>query len=151
MNTDYLAVLTRFDYQKEQTLGDLSILHKGEEIFTCKCLELPWRDNERSVSCIPEGQYDVRKRKAHESGSRTYDHFLVKDVPNRSYILWHSGNYNWDVQGCLLMGKSHTDINGDGLRDVTSSRATIAKLNDILPDEFDFLVTATLEAKRQII
>ena len=76
----------------------------GEEF--CDTLELPWKDNQRSVSCIPAGNYEARIRLAKESGSRDYKHLLVKDVPNRSYILVHIGNTTKDTKGCILVGQS---------------------------------------------
>jgi hypothetical protein len=40
------------------------------------------------------------------------------------------------------VGKIHTDINNDGLRDVTSSKDTMKKLNQILPHEFEIEIQA---------
>ena len=150
MDKEYTAVLTRFDYDKKQTLGILEVFKKGEKVYEAKSLELPWKNNERRISCIPEGSYTVKKRTAAESPSRDYDHFIVCNVPDRSYILWHSGNYHWDIEGCLLFGQAHKDLNKDGLKDVTSTMHTIAELYALLPDEFEFSITATLEAKEQI-
>ncbi len=109
-------------------------------IYQCKVLELPWVNNQRNVSCIPEGDYKVRKRKAEESPSRTYDHFIVEDVPNRSYILWHAGTYFTHIKGCLLMGQYYNDINDDGQLDIMKTRYTIDLLDKILPQEFDFKI-----------
>tara|TARA_R110002012_G_scaffold1170_7_gene4903 strand:+ start:1198 stop:1644 length:447 start_codon:yes stop_codon:yes gene_type:complete len=90
------------------TITEKSIMGKlflnGEEF--CDTLELPWKDNQRSVSCIPAGNYEARIRLAKESGSRDYKHLLVKDVPNRSYILVHIGNTTKDTKGCILVGQS---------------------------------------------
>ena len=33
---------------------------KGKSI--CNTIELPWRENETRVSCIPEGKYFIKKR-----------------------------------------------------------------------------------------
>jgi len=75
--------------------------------FSCKTLELPWRNNENQISCIPPGTYNVEIRRSNKFG-KTY---WVKEVPNRSYILIHSGNYAGDktkgfkthVQGCIYL------------------------------------------------
>ena len=72
--------------------------------FMAHTLELPWRDNQKSVSCIPEGRYKCRVRLARESASRDYVHLLVQDVPGRSYILFHYGNFPSDTRGCILTG-----------------------------------------------
>ena len=70
----------------------------------CDTLENPWKDNQRNISCIPEGEYKVRLRLARESASRDYLHLLVQDVPNRDWILFHRGNTAKDTSGCILVG-----------------------------------------------
>ena len=70
----------------------------------CDTLELPYRDNQRSISCIPVGEYKVRLRYSRESATRNYLHLLVEDVKDRSYILFHRGNTAKDSRGCILVG-----------------------------------------------
>ena len=88
------------------TFTDVSAIGKlfinGE--WMCDTLELPYKDNQRSISCIPVGQYKVRLRTARESSSRDYLHLLVEDVKDRSYILFHRGNTAKDSRGCILVG-----------------------------------------------
>lgn len=127
------AFIKRLSHGEKQTLGELFIRDGDDEVFTCKTLELPWLDNKVQVSCIPAGSYKVKKRNSAKYG----DHFHIEDVPGRTFILIHHGNYYTDILGCVLVGTSHTDINNDGLRDVTASRTTMAKLNQIMPDEFE--------------
>jgi hypothetical protein len=104
-------------------------------LLAFKTLELPWKDNERKVSCIPIGKYDVVKRKSPKYGN----HFHVQDVPNRDMILIHSGNYISDILGCILPGRNPADINNDGYSDVTHSKQTMAELNKILPEKFKLI------------
>ena len=82
------------------TIGRLFL--NGE--LLCDTLELPYKDNQRSISCIPAGQYKVRMRYPRESGTRDYLHLLIQDVPNRDYILFHIGNTAKDTRGCVLVG-----------------------------------------------
>lgn len=63
-------------------------------------LELPWRDNDRNVSRIPPGEYEIAATLSPRFG-RTWE---IKDVPNRSAILFHAGNTANDTQGCVLVG-----------------------------------------------
>lgn len=63
-------------------------------------LEDPWRDNERQISCIPQGRYKVRKHTSPKYGVC----FEVDGVPERSHILIHAGNTSKDTQGCVLLG-----------------------------------------------
>jgi len=93
-------LIIRDTFTKESTIGKLFI--NGESF--CDTLENPWLDNQRNISCIPGGQYNVRLRLARESATRDYLHLLVQDVPNRSYILFHRGNTAKDTSGCILVG-----------------------------------------------
>ena len=95
-------LLIRDEFTDKSTIGKLYL---DGEMF-CYTLELPYLDNQRSISCIPEGQYKVRLRTAKESSSRDYLHLLVQDVEGRSYILVHIGNTARDTRGCILVGQS---------------------------------------------
>ena len=93
-------LIIRETFTEVSTIGNLYL--NGE--WLCDTLELPYRDNQRSISCIPAGQYKVRLRTARESSTRDYLHLLVKDVPDRDYILFHIGNSAKDTRGCILVG-----------------------------------------------
>jgi len=93
-------LLIRDTFSDKSTIGELFL--NGERM--CDTLENPWLDNQQNISCIPAGIYDVRLRLARESASRDYLHLLVKDVPNRKYILFHRGNFPKDTSGCILVG-----------------------------------------------
>ena len=93
-------LIIRDTFTEESTMGELFL--NGERM--CDTLENPWKDNQRNISCIPEGEYKVRLRRARESATRDYLHLLVKDVPNRKWILFHRGNTAKDTSGCILVG-----------------------------------------------
>jgi hypothetical protein len=93
-------LIIRDTFTKVSPIGKLFI--NGEEI--CDTLELPYKGNQRSISCIPDGHYKARLRLARESATRDYMHLLVKDVPDRDYILFHIGNSAKDTRGCILVG-----------------------------------------------
>jgi hypothetical protein len=100
-------LIIRNIFTDQSTMGELFL--NGEKM--CDTLELPWLDNKRSISCIPDGEYKARLRYPRESGSRDYLHILVQDVPDRDYILFHRGNTAKDTRGCILVGlKSQQDI-----------------------------------------
>ena len=100
-------LILRDTFSDESIIGELFL--NGERF--CNTLELPFRDNQRSVSCIPTGEYKVRLRLPRESATRDYIHLLVQDVPSRDYILFHRGNSAKDTHGCILVGQgSQQDV-----------------------------------------
>lgn len=122
-------------YKEKATYGELTVFdERNEPVFDCKTLELPWNDNQRKISCIPEGEYLVVKRQAHEM--RKYNHFHVKDVPNRDWILIHTGNKVSQILGCILVGNEFKDIDKDGIIDVVNSTVTLKMLYAIMPDKW---------------
>lgn len=122
-------------YQEKQTIGEMQFA-LGDERHKYMTLELPWRNNERRVSCIPEGEYQVVRRNSAKYG----DHFHVLNVPGRDMILIHVANFVKELLGCIAVGKSHIDINGDGWKDVSLSGPSLKELNKLLPDSFTLII-----------
>ena len=75
-------------------------------------LELNWKDNKKNISCIPVGTYDIFRRKR-KSGKYVYQ---FKNVPNRSFIQIHTGNYPHDIKGCVLVGEKFSFIKNMDLK-----------------------------------
>jgi hypothetical protein len=122
-------------YTDTQTLGELTY-----ENFTCKVLELKWLDNKVQKSCIQEGTYKYTKEVHPKYGKCLRLH----DVPGRSGVLVHYGNYagsdnprtgHPDSLGCPMVGTSFIDLNKDGIVDIGNSKNTIEKLYDLVPDK----------------
>jgi len=67
----------------------------------CSTLELPWKNNTPDISCIPEGTYEVKLLPSARWG-RPMPH--VQNVPGRSEIEIHVGNFVQDTDGCILLG-----------------------------------------------
>lgn len=127
---------TQFDCDK-QTLGILFVVDSMNRIiYNCFTLELPDFNNQRQKSNIPVGKYKVAKRTSAKYGN----HFHILDVPNRDLILIHQANYVRQLLGCIAVGSSLSDIDKDGLQDVTNSVATMKVLNDLLPKDFSLEV-----------
>ena len=134
-----LLSIVREKSSDKQTLGRGVIFDDGyNELFTFYTLELPWKDNQRNISCIPEGIYSIRKRYS----PKYKNHLHVLGVEGRKWILIHHGNFYSDIRGCILVGDSHTDIDGDGYRDVTNSVNTMKKIMDIVPDELKLQISS---------
>lgn len=125
--------ISQYKDSDKQTIGTGYVFNERNGIkYTFCTLELPWKNNARRISCIPAGEYKVIKHVSPKFGECLW----IQDVPERSEILIHSGNYVTEILGCVLAGKRHTDINADGLLDVTSSRKTMKELLDVVPNEF---------------
>ncbi len=65
-------------------------------------LENPWLENRKWVSCIPEGIY-ICKRKISPRFGETFE---VTNVPDRTHIVFHWGNWERDTLGCILVGRN---------------------------------------------
>ena len=81
----------------------------------CNILELPWRGNERNISCIPPtvivdrvgGRTRILPdylciRSIRPSG---VERWLVTGVEERSSILIHPGNTIEDIEGCIIVAE----------------------------------------------
>lgn len=82
-------------------------------------LENPDLNNEKNVSCIPEGVYYCAIKESPSHGTI----YEVTNVANRSGILIHSGNTASDTEGCILLGKL-IDRNNER---VLSSRVAVSE------------------------
>ena len=131
-----MKVIISRTYNKNETLGTLMIMDGERPVYKCKCIELPDNNNQQNTSCIPEGKYDVIKSTSTGRG----DVFRLLEVPGRSGILIHIGNYaagnKVDTQGCILPGIYFVDINDDGNIDVAESTKAMKELLKVLPDKF---------------
>lgn len=87
-------------YRKEKYIIGLMTV---DGRFFCDTLELPWRDNQQNISCIPEGRYDIRLTYS-QKFCRVLP--LVMDVPNRSGIRVHAANRPEEITGCIAVGEN---------------------------------------------
>lgn len=99
----------------------MGVLKWGNKVV--HTLELPWLDNNRNISCIPEGEYEVVLR---EEGKYANEALWIKDVPDRGGILIHIGNAPDDTEGCILPGLR---VSEDGKKVLESGNA----MNILLP------------------
>lgn len=133
------VVLSRF-YGTNCTKGLWQILEGDDLLFSCKTIELPYRNNLTDISCITEGIYDVIKYDSPTKGKC----FRLLSVTGRTDILVHKGNYvaggKIDSKGCILPGLRFTDLNGDGFIDVADSTKAMDKLLLLLPNRFKLYI-----------
>ena len=112
-------------YYKEGTNGTLFY----DQRFFGFTIELPWKENKRNISCIPEGIYEIKPRFT----QKRKHHLIVEDVKNRSFILFHPANdAQRDLRGCIA---PVTYLSGIGKG--TSSRMLFNKLISLCYQAFD--------------
>jgi hypothetical protein len=89
--------------------GTVGLIIIPEMMFATPCIELPWRDNQTNISCIPEGEYEAFRRWSNHWNSHVYQ---LKNVPGRTAVQIHAGNvagdtslgYKTHSHGCILPG-----------------------------------------------
>ena len=84
----------------QSSRGTQGVIRFGAVSF-CLTLERPWEGNKENVSCIPPGRYRCERVRSPKFGWT----FEVKHVPNRTHVLFHSGNTLEDTHGCILVGE----------------------------------------------
>ena len=94
-------LLIRDSFSDKAVIGKLYLNSE----FYGHTLELAWKDNQKRVSCIPKGVYEVKKRHTQKSKYK-YEHLHILDVPDRELILMHIGNYPKNSKGCILLGNT---------------------------------------------
>ena len=94
-------------------------------------MELPWKNNQKNISCIPAQVYEgvgiYRASKPDEYA------ILLKGVPGRSEILFHIANYVRQLRGCLAPGTNFRDLDRDGILDVENSKRIMDRLQEFIP------------------
>lgn len=129
-----VATLTRYAEDQQGTRGVL-VTDQG---FSCQTLELPWRENQRSVSCIPEGVYECVWTASEKFPRGSY---ILQGVNGRSGVRIHSGNFAGDVaagwqshiEGCILLGRKWGwAANRYGVKQLAllNSRSVVTEFNE---------------------
>jgi len=112
-------------YYPTGTNGDL--LFNG--VVLCHTIELPWKDNQHKISCIPEGKYELVKRYS----IKFRWHLQLKNVEDRDLILIHPANDAFrELKGCIAP-VSILQSPGKGLK----SRVALEALKTIVYPELD--------------
>jgi hypothetical protein len=106
------AVLKGFMLKLTRTYHDScttsAITFQGR--FCCYTLERPWRNNEKNVSCVPAGTYDIER---YDSAKFPDCFSLVNfnlgvgltESYHRNFILIHPANRVEELLGCIAPGK----------------------------------------------
>ena len=78
-------------------------------------LERPWKDNAENISCVPAGSYQFRRVFSPKHGLEV---FQALNIPGRTLVEIHPGNFITDTLGCILIGTSFSSQQGhEGIMD----------------------------------
>ncbi len=117
------VILKRAWTDARATIGMLTIVGvKHDPFFT---LENPQRSTTKD-SRIPGGFYKC----VPYSGSKHKDVYQILDVPGRTAILFHVGNYEYETEGCILVGSGSCMMMGRPA--ITDSRAAFKMFKHLL-------------------
>ena len=117
--------IERFAYSPMGTFGILTV-----GFFSCYTVERPWRNNQSSRSCIPEGWYEMALGMYNKGGYPAYE---ILNVVDRSLIKVHVANTMSDVIGCIGLGKELGFIGGKWA--VTQSTDTLEEFMRVMNGE----------------
>lgn len=109
-----LLKLTRLDVTDHGIFGKLET-----EGLSCVTLE-------RHDIAIPVGSYKLVLYTSPEHGLVP----LLQNVPNRSMIEIHEGNFEHNSKGCILVGRTRTIIEGQAA--ISQSKDTLKQLVQLL-------------------
>jgi hypothetical protein len=107
--------LNRMTFTDKSTVGELWI----DGAFFCFTLEPTCRDKKSEHPAIPAKRYLINTQYSNRFG-RQMPH--IANVPDRTDILIHWGNFPTDTEGCILVGETK------GPDFIGSSRSTFDKL-----------------------
>ncbi len=119
------------------------------EMAALRTIELPEKGNRRNVSCIPTGTYQVSWEYSKKFGHS----YKIKNVPGRSHILFHAGNFAGNTgkgyvshfKGCIGIGKFSGRLNGQLA--IIDSKQAIEEFNERM-NENDFMLRITALYRR---
>ncbi len=118
-------------------VGTFGELFDGNE-RVCVTVERDWKNNEKSVSCIPAGTYQVRRHDSPSKGdcfslSNPNVGVTVRGPSKREHCLIHIANFVHEVIGCIGVGTCFmTSAWG-----VANSAKALSMLKEKYPDGFD--------------
>jgi hypothetical protein len=102
------ATIARFKSTHIVTLG--AFYWHGDEQVSYYTVEKPDLNNMPFISCIPCGEYVVKKEDSPKYGP---DMLTIQEVEGRTDILFHVANWPANVKGCVGMGTGvYPDLSG---------------------------------------
>lgn len=94
-------------YLEKYTTGRLDLYNDNDKIIlSLYTLESPFKNNKKNISCIPDGDYVIKKHYSpiFKECIKVYDIDGISEVKDRSDIFIHAGNCFNDTKGSILVG-----------------------------------------------
>jgi hypothetical protein len=115
----------------------LITLDDGTKIYS---LELPWKNNEKDVSCVPPGVYNLIPYTSPKHDSTWYLENASLGVggsgAERSYCEIHSANWASQLEGCIALGLEDAPMynpqEGEVVPAVEQSALAINRIKNVL-------------------
>lgn len=124
--TKKAQVLLEIEFENEnKRLSFLKVIHNCIPLYSDVAIDLPYRDNKVNVSGIPIGLFEME----YTYSPRFKRMLWLVHVPGRSGIRFHIANYVYQLNGCVAPGTGVADIDGDGILDVTNSKAALDRFH----------------------
>ncbi len=123
-------IIYRLEQNSKGTIS-ANLLNTGDDTFNQfgYNVELPFESNSVNVSAIPSGIYTFTKRVSDERGN----YLEIHNVPKRTSILVHVGNFMKDTEGCILPCLKWGEHSIKSEYVGTSSRTALRQLYRALP------------------
>ena len=125
-----VVILRDLFFDGQASLGSCLVYDNNKKrVFKSVSLERGWINNQNSVSCIPEGVYNLVLE---YSPRFKKDLWEIKGVPGRSECKFHTANYWWQLNGCIALGKHEDNLDQDPVMDIAASGPTMGRFHKAL-------------------
>ena len=125
-----VVVLRDYFFDGQASLGNCIVYNNEcDRVFKSVSLERGWVNNQNSISCIPEGIYDLELEYSPKFKQELWE---IKGVQNRSECKFHVANYWWQLNGCIALGKYEDKLDNDPVMDVAASGITMERFHNAL-------------------
>ena len=130
------VIVNRFKVDFNYSIGHCYIIEDTTGIveYVGCTLERGWRDNQKNISCVPEGSYPLKLEYSPRFRMNLWE---LYEVPKRAECKFHAANYWSELNGCIALGAKFKDLNKDGAPDITSSRNTMKLFHKMLEDQVE--------------
>ncbi|TVP15379.1 DUF5675 family protein [Shewanella sp. KCT] len=121
-------------YFSHGTFGELKDANGRLLAVTVEC---PWENNQKGISCIPEGTYQLQRHVSPSKGDCFAiigpSHGVTLYGPSqRTHCLIHIANRASELEGCIAPGKRFGSVGDEWA--VLSSRQALDELRELIGD-----------------